>query len=809
MIVKAVVSHRRARSVGLLLILAILVLALAGQWLMSASAVGQAPPVAGDDFAVVVADSIDNAIDVLANDTDPDGDALTVTAVTQGADGVVAIGPDGANVIYTPNDDFVGDDSFTYTVSDGLLTATATVSIVVEEDLVTPLGSLKTVSVPEPEDLDLFVRDRPAAVRLGKSLFWDMQVGSDGIQACASCHFAAGADARAKNQLSPGLLGGSTVFDTGGLNSILEPSDFPFHKLEDPDNQGSDVLSDSDDVASSQGVTLSRFQDIVPGSAVDEAAVEADPVFQVGGTNVRRVEARNTPTVINAVFNRDNFWDGRANHDFNGVNPFGSRDPNAQILEVQANGAVQPVTVSLDNASLASQAVGPPVSKFEMSADGRTFPKLGKKMLSLRPLGKQRVHADDSVLGAMAHPAGPGLLTAYAALIRAAFQPEYWDSDRIVTFGANGDPTITRRPNRPLTTDEFTVMESNFSLFFGLAVQLYESTLVSGDSPFDRFEEGDTSALSQQQKDGLEVFMNDNGRCIQCHQGPEFTNASVGHIVGQEILERMIMGNDEQAVYDNGFYNIGVRPAGEDLGRGGLDPFGNPLSETRLAQNGKFVDPNLQPPIDPNERAAVDGSFKVPGLRNVELTGPYFHNGGAATLSQVMDFYARNGNFAEESIDNLDPEIGQIRLNESEKEDLVAFMKALTDDRVRFERAPFDHPQLFVPNGHLGDDAVVMVNMATAKALDQMLEIPAVGAGGRAQTLQPFDELLARGQPSVQGDANSNGVVTIADALLVAQCVAGFVGPCPDEADANDDGQVTIADAMHIAQFVAGIVPNL
>jgi cytochrome c peroxidase len=66
--------------------------------------------------------------------------------------------------------------------------------------------SLKTVIVPEPDNLGEFVKDKVAAIALGKSLFWDMQVGSDGIQSCASCHFHAGADSRAKNQLSPGLL---------------------------------------------------------------------------------------------------------------------------------------------------------------------------------------------------------------------------------------------------------------------------------------------------------------------------------------------------------------------------------------------------------------------------------------------------------------------------------------------------------------------------------------------------------------------------------------------------------------------------
>jgi len=57
--------------------------------------------------------------------------------------------------------------------------------------------------VPLPENLDQFLKSRKAALQLGKALFWDMQIGSDGVQACASCHFHAGADSRSVNQLNP------------------------------------------------------------------------------------------------------------------------------------------------------------------------------------------------------------------------------------------------------------------------------------------------------------------------------------------------------------------------------------------------------------------------------------------------------------------------------------------------------------------------------------------------------------------------------------------------------------------------------
>jgi hypothetical protein len=183
--------------------------------------------------------------------------------------------------------------------------------------------SLKLVPVPEPQNLSEYVINRAAAIALGKALFWDMQVGSDGIQACASCHFHAGADRREKNQLGPGLIAGDTTFQSRGPNSTLVAPDFPFHQRANPDFQNSPIVRNINDIASSMGVFLSEFVDIIPGSSLEQTTFLFDPVFNVGGINTRRVEPRNAPTAINAVFNFANFWDGRANNIFNGVNPFG------------------------------------------------------------------------------------------------------------------------------------------------------------------------------------------------------------------------------------------------------------------------------------------------------------------------------------------------------------------------------------------------------------------------------------------------------------------------------------------------------
>lgn len=657
-----------------------------------------------------------------------------------------------------------------------------------------PLTSLKTVPVPGPSDSELnkYIKDRNAATVLGKALFWDMQVGSDGIQTCATCHYHAGADSRSKNQISPGLLranqerslNSDITFQTGGPNYTLQPGDFPFHKLSDPNNRESDVVTDSNDATSSQGVINTEFADVTPGSAEDKVNFLPDPVFNVKGTATRRVEPLNAPTAINAVFNFRNTWQGRAQNIFNGVNPFGTRDPNAYVLKATSPTAQpQPVRVNLKDSALASQALGPTVSSFEMSADGRTFEEIGqkfglvdkrsraiakgrklprkmaKKLFGVKPLAKQLVARDDSVLGSFSKFPKKGIKPTYETLVRSAFRPEWWESNYIVRVNQDdGSREILPRPNRFLATNEYTLAEFNFSLFFGLAIQMYESTLVSNNAPLDQYLEGNSTALTDIQKRGLETFK-DQGKCITCHGGAELTNASVKSVRNQP-LKRMRMGDGNTAVYDNGFYNIGVKPTFEDLliSVGSVDPAGNPLSMVRLAQvQGETPVVPGEPgvpsgPLDPNERVAVDGAVKTPGLRNVELTAPYFHNGGQLTLEQVVKFYNRggdrrgpNGNDTTEfppNTSNLDQDIQSLGLSESQQAELVEFMKALTDERVRYHKAPFDHPQLFVPNGHPGDQNSVTPD-TNGNATDSLLEIPAVGRKGG----DPLPNFLANSQP--------------------------------------------------------------
>jgi cytochrome c peroxidase len=639
-------------------------------------------------------------------------------------------------------------------------------------------GSLADVPVPELDSGNEFFNPgedaRSAAIQLGKALFWDMQLGSDG-QACASCHFHAGADNRTRNQINPGLRGGDVLFGNNTLgvggfphfspDHTLTPADFPLHRLADPaleDFNAREVLFDTNDVISSQGVFKTRFDGIVPGAPGDLGTPLVDDIFSVGGANTRRVAPRNVPTVINAVFNFTNFWDGRAHPFFNGETVLGPLDDQAGVWVEEGGALLKQQGIQIRNASLASQAVGPPLSADEMSFDGRTFPHIGRKLLhpALQPLGQQAVHPGDSVLAGLRDPDGTGLANleagenAYVTLIKRAFRDKYWNSGLPVTLPAG----------------EFTQMEANFALFFGLAIQMYESTLVSDQTPFDRFLAGDDSALGKQELQGLKIFLNvgpdpedpvaeqfrdvfvgvSQGFCAGCHDGTELTAHSVSlaratpievdflpQVVDGLLVEPLLPALMYQ---DEGVYNIGVRPTSEDLGRGGSEN-GLPLSFTQQAIAGLgFPFENSLPDgvsiefpgltvID--DRTGTAGSFKVPGLRNVELTGPYMHNGGMATLKEVMEFYHRHGDFADVNIEEMDGPFSRGHLKESDEEALISFMLALTDERVKFEQAPFDHPQLFIPAG----DGRQQVGGAVVETL---IPLPAVGADGRTEPLRPF-----------------------------------------------------------------------
>ena len=599
------------------------------------------------------------------------------------------------------------------------------------------LVSLKQVPIPQPTNLATYVKDQSALIALGKVLFWDVQAGSDGRVACASCHFHAGADHRIKNIFALPASGSGTVV----ANQAASATAFPFHQLSNVANNSSPVVRDTRQVAGSAGVFPRTFLGVDAGLASERGSDIVGGTSAVRGLNVRQVGSRNTPSVINAVYNVRNFWDGRASRLFTGQTSFGASDLglNAVVLR---NGQLVREAVSINNASLASQAVGPPLNTAEMSYDGRAWPLLGRKLLALAPLSTQRVAPDDSVLGTMANPTGNGLLPAYSysALIQSAFQPVYWSGTGLVDA-------------------QFTQVEANFSLFWGLAIQAYESTLVSDNARIDQFLEGNPQALSGLEQQGLQVFQRNNSQCTRCHQGPEFTAASFTNAANTAVTN-----TDPD---DIGFFRTGVSPLADDIGLGGVDGFGLPLFAP--------------------SRARSAGTFKSPGLRNVEFTGPYFHDGGQATLEQVLQFYARNGDFPAGG--NLGPGIGQINLSANDQIAVVALLRALSDDRVRYERAPFDHPSLCVSTG-ANDlspgllEADASDSRFNSSAAERFALVPAVGKTGNEAPLQTFEEMLA--------GVGSDGSRAHA---LVEACSQSAVAPVP-----------RIDAVTNAATFVAGPV---
>ena len=628
---------------------------------------------------------------------------------------------------------------------------------------VTTLSSLdlRTVPVPGPSQdvLNEFIADKAAAIQLGKALFWDPKVGSDNKTACASCHSSAGADTRTKNQLDPGLLRlpvADTTFQLGGPNYQLKESDFPFTRFLTQNPETNDLYlrsSDINDVASSQGVFSGTFKSInvtYKGALPDVCDYSAsDPDnFHMGALNTRRVEPRNTPTVINAVFNFRNFWDGRANNVFNGGDPFGLRNGEPLVWKKEA-GIVRKVKVEIESSSLASQGSGPPLSGTEMSCSGRHFVNLGKKLLHQKILEGQVISPNDSVLGQFAGDRPP-----YLALVKQAFNPSYWQSPDILRFTqadarAHKSMDLRARPesfNQQFAEDA-SQLQANFGLFFSLAMQMYQSTLVADDTRFDQYAResatGTSNKLNDDERAGLAIFQG-KGHCINCHGGAELTNASFRNVIDKR-LEVMLI-NGKLKTYDNGFYNIGVRRTMDDIGIGGSDKFGNPLSESLLFLTGK--ESLLGNGFDASKYATVpkevnvNGAFKTPGLRNVELTGPYFHNGGKATLMQVVDHYNRGGDFGKENEENLDVDIQPLGLNETEKINLVKFLLTLTDDRVKMEKAPFDHPSLCMPNGHM-DSGLPATAYGVDAADGKPSCINAVGSQGNGYGISPFMKSLS------------------------------------------------------------------
>lgn len=737
--------------------------------------------------------------------------------------------------------------------------------------------SLQDVRPAAVPGINKIIKDKKAALVLGKALFWDMNVGSDDM-ACGSCHFHAGADNRTKNALNHG--GKRDVTDasgnppypslppghkgtasggTGGPNYEVKAADFPFVQFANPKDNGSAKTAESDNVMSSSGTYAGEFKGVSKtGPSTDDCdRAGHDDLYHVGDLRSRQVEPRNTPTVFNSVLNYRLFWDGRANNTFNGVNEFGLRDGEAGVW-INTGGKVKKQKLALSHAHVASLAVGPPLNNQEMSCNGRKFPDVGRKLLSRRALERQEVHAEDSVLAKYRAADGIGLKQTYAQLVKKAFNAKYWSAKA---------PKGGKAPfGKPGYSDEaYTQMEANFSMFFGLAMQEYFNTLIADQAPIDSKRvqicfDGTSiqpvstcpsndqlieapQEMSAAQLRGMQNFI--NAHCVLCHSGALFSAAESpenltvtrnkkGKVKLQapdpSTVNTVLRTTDltgRPRLQDVGFMNTGVAHWSFDQGigrpsalhpelnqplsfarqylseligdsSGVLDPLKAKACRLGVAFAGGRADPMAFPKDQlqsdpsgsdgcvvtdyhngsvtdktslafiPTQEAAqaewnktlngqpsllkvgVSAAFKIPSLRNVELTAPYFHNGSVLTLRQVFEFYNRTGNYtnpdrAAGEMPTLSEIIGE---SPTAIDDLVEFLKSLTDERVRNEAAPFDHPALKVPHGHKGDEAIALDEDGDGMADDEILSVPAIGRNGRtAEGLEPIKPL----QQTIEG----------------------------------------------------------
>jgi cytochrome c peroxidase len=184
-------------------------------------------------------------------------------------------------------------------------------------------------------------------------------------------------------------------------------------------------------------------------------------------------------------------------------------------------------------------------------------------------------------------------------------------------------------------TDKITIDQ------IALAIATFERTVLSGNSPYDKFKAGDKTALSASQQRGMEIFFSNNARCDSCHEGINFTNGK--------------------------YANIGI----------GAD---NPMPDL-----GRYL---------VTKQDEDRGAFKTPTLREIGHTAPYMHDGSLTTLEEVVDHYNKGGvNKAGKRPHGLHADVRPLNLKDHEKKDLVEFLKALSGEGWQQIKAPAHRPE--------------------------------------------------------------------------------------------------------------------
>ena len=185
------------------------------------------------------------------------------------------------------------------------------------------------------------------------------------------------------------------------------------------------------------------------------------------------------------------------------------------------------------------------------------------------------------------------------------------------------------------------------------AISAFIRTINSFDAPYDRYLAGDAGAMSEAAQRGMELFFSERLECFHCHGGFNFTDSTTH--ANTDV--------DRVGYHNTGLYNLD--------GRGGY-----PLENTGL--------------FDMTGEVRDMGRFKAPSLRNIAVTAPYMHDGSVATLQDVIAHYERGGRLIEEGAQAGDGRLSPFKsefvtgfeLTDGEREDLLAFLEALTDESV-------------------------------------------------------------------------------------------------------------------------------
>jgi cytochrome c peroxidase len=229
-------------------------------------------------------------------------------------------------------------------------------------------------------------------------------------------------------------------------------------------------------------------------------------------------------------------------------------------------------------------------------------------------------------------------------------------------FPDTGTPLAPDGPWKDMTPADRDAVSRIFANY-GKAIEAYQRLLISVGSPFDRYADGDTTAMTDAAKRGLKLFIGKAG-CDACHSGPTLT--------------------------DEKYHNTGVPQSGEHVLKGPeFDPGRFAGIDVYLASDfnthGPYNDdPGVDRTVGVARTDALLGAFRTKSLHNVGRTAPYMHTGGLATLKDVVEFYNQGG--ADSEFAGVRDELVQpLNLAEAEMDDLVAFLESLTGDPVPAE----------------------------------------------------------------------------------------------------------------------------